>query len=317
MTDLHIIASCTDRKNLPVPDSLRLRNASAAEIAQRARAWWRQLVTSTAETRTADALYAGEHWSVVLSLSEVARASGFTPNLWVVSAGYGLIPGNALIRPYSATFSRGHVDSVVHDAARRDTAEQLKVWWRTLATYSGPSRSSARSISQLATEQPLSSVLIVASPLYVTAMEDDLTQAASQLQHPERLVIVSSLAPLARGGLAKHWIPSSARHQSRLGGSRLSLHARVAREILQSSRTPYLNARMLLAKYERLIAQSTPLRQYTRKPLTDAEVRSFIREALSQGASSWSASLRMLRAQQLACEQSRFKSLFFQVQGGS
>ena len=40
------------------------------------------------------------------------EAGGRPAQLWACSAGYGLIRADALVRPYAATFTSGHPDSV-------------------------------------------------------------------------------------------------------------------------------------------------------------------------------------------------------------
>ncbi|TSC27501.1 hypothetical protein [Corallococcus sp. Z5C101001] len=314
---LHIVASCTDRKRLPVPETLHLRHIRGAQAEVRANTWWHQLQSHMHPLGPVQELYAGEHWSVVLGLPTIAHESGFKPNLWVASAGYGLIPNEALVRPYSATFARGHADSVARDAGNQDMATQLRRWWGTLSSHAGPAPHHARTIRQLASEQSNSSILVVASPLYIAAISDDLEGAANALQHPERLLVVSSPAPLSKGLLAPHWIPSSAHHQQRLGGSRLGLHARVAREILLSAQGARLDAAEAQSKYQNLIKTSDPIQSYDRQPMTDDELRTFIRQVMDEGTKSWSAALRQLRGRQFACEQRRFKSLFVQVQENS
>lgn len=313
---LHIIASCTERKSRLVPGSLRLRDVAVDDTVMRARAWWRRLHTGHHEAFEAGTLYAGEHWSVVMGLPEVARASGFKPHLWVASAGYGLIPANASIRPYSATFARGDEDSVVKDASNRDTADQLQAWWRVLSQQAGPSSLHVRSIKDLAANEPRACILVVASPVYVAALAEDLALAARQLMKAERLLIVSTPSSLSKGPLAPHWIPSNAYHQQRLGGSKLSLHARVARELINESTVEQFDAPTLQKRYVRLIEGSAPPLVHSRTPMSDEQVCAFIRQAVKAGGKSWSASLRLLRAGGQACEQSRFKRLFLEVQEG-
>jgi len=314
---LHIIASCTERKRVAVPAALRLREVVAEDTRARAREWWRHLKTGRHATVAASALYAGEHWSVVLGLPEAARASGFTPRLWVASAGYGLIPVNAAVQPYSATFARGNEDSVVTDPGARDAADQLQLWWGSLSEYEGPAVGQARTIMALAEDEPHASILVVASSHYVAALAGDLAQAARQLTKPERLFIVSTPSTLSKGELAPHWIPSSAHHQQRLGGSKLSLHARVARELLRETPSRHFDANAVRQRYERWIETSSPPPIHHRAPMSDDQVRSYIRRVVKAGAKSWSASLRLLRSEGQACEQSRFKRLFLEVQEGS
>src|SRR5262245_44463156 len=98
---IHVIASCTDRKRLPVPPKLRLREIPDARPQIRAERWWRRLSTHQGRNVAAAELYGGDHWSVARSLPDVAAANGRSAQLWVASAGYGLVPANAPLRPYS------------------------------------------------------------------------------------------------------------------------------------------------------------------------------------------------------------------------
>lgn len=315
-TDIHIVASCTDRKRVPVPLELRLREIRALDIRTRARRWREHLRTHSHSTTQAQELYAGDHWRVVMELPTLAAQAHLHPHLWVASAGYGLIPSDAAIRPYSATFSRGHADSVAADTTSQGTTAAHRQWWQALSEEATPDPKAPRSISRLAEKSPHSRILVVASPAYVAAIEDDLRAAASVLRRPEQLLIVSTPSPLSTGPLARHWIPSSAHLQAHLGGARLSLHARVARDILQHSRrdASFLDAPQVRQYYEQLIQRSAPPKRYGRTPMTDDQVRQFIEQELRTETRSCSATLRLLRDRGLACEQQRFKRIFSKLQ---
>ena len=317
-TDIHIVVSCTDRKRVPVPPELRLRAVHALDISTRARRWWDKLRTHSHSTTHAQDLYAGDHWRVIMELPALAHQARLHPHLWVASAGYGLIPANTAIRPYSATFSRGHADSVVSDATTKGTTAAHRQWWQALSEVSVPASIEPRSISGLAKRNPHARLLIVASPAYVAALQDDLHHAAGTLHRPEQLIIVSTPSPLSTGPLAGHWVPSSAHLQAQMGGARLSLHARVARDILQRAHAHvdagFLDAPRLREYYEHLIQRSAPPKRYERTPMTDDEVQQFIVRALRTEALSCSAALRRLRDSGLACEQQRFKRLFTELQ---
>jgi hypothetical protein len=158
--------------------------------------------------------------------------------------------------------------------------------------------------------------MLVASPTYVAALEEDLAIAASTLHRPDHLLIVSTPSALAKGALARHWVPSSAHLQAHFGGSRQSLHARVARDILQRARSEagFLDAPAVRGYYEQLIRRSDPPKRYGRTPMTDDQVRQFIVQELRTDTRSCSATLRLLRDRGLACEQQRFKRIFSELQ---
>lgn len=307
-----ILASCTERKHLPIPKGLRLRTVSHRDVTERASRWWQRLMHHRSDTLPATDLYAGGHWSVVRRLPEVARTRGLRPTLWVISAGYGLVSASARLHAYSATFAPGDPDSVGRDgSANKDRQE----WWAQLARLKGPDRKAPRSIADLVREDPSVSILVVASAHYVDALEPDLVKAAARLIAPERLMIITTPGRMARGPLGSHVIAAQAQWQTILGGARTSLHARLAGKILDGA-ADGLSVDTVRARLERMLERSPAVAQDERQKMTDDDVRAFIRQALaSDPRSAHTKLLRALRDSGRACEQSRFKRLFFEVTG--
>lgn len=286
--------------------------ASASIRAQR---WWRRLSTHSTQTVPAFDLYGGDHWSVARSLPAAAIASGFDAHLWVASAGYGLVPAEAQLRPYSATFALGHSDSVflrrTDFAARSDFARE---WWAHLGERPGPTRGVPRTVTELVKDFPNACVLVVGSPDYIAAMEADLGSAISRALHPDRIVIVSRPSGFAKKTLGNNLVPSDARLQRSVGGARTSLHVRVAKRILEEIPRWDFSARVLRAHYGRVLACSSEAPTFDRERLTDEQVERFIRAEISRTAGvSCTRALRALRDRGHACEQSRFKGLFYRT----
>lgn len=263
-------------------------------------------------------LYLGDHWSVIRSLPQVAAAQGWRPQLWVASAGYGLVIDNALLLPYSATFSFGHRDSVTDFRRGPEARAANAAWWTELARQRLPSSNAPRSVQALAADNRSAVILVVASPDYVAAMQQDLEQAAAVLRSRSQLIVVSSTGRAQVNGLAPHWVSSDARLQARLGGSRISLNARLAQQMLQESARYELRADVLQQRYARLIERAPDVVQFDREAMTDAQVRDFVRKALRQSPDvSHSRLLRQLRDSGFRCEQARFKMLFREVRDAS
>lgn len=51
------------------------------------------------------AMYTGQQHTLTMKGISAARAAGIDIELWILSAGYGLIPGHRVIAPYEATFN--------------------------------------------------------------------------------------------------------------------------------------------------------------------------------------------------------------------
>jgi hypothetical protein len=152
--------------------------------------------------------------------------------------------------------------------------------------------------------------LIVASAPYLNAIETDVQEAAATLVNRSLLLIISSAYP-DTGALNRHVLPSDARFQALLGGTRASLNIRVAQLLLQQGRTELLdlhNASQYLAE---VLRRQPAIAINTRKQITDSVVKSFIKNALrDHSVPSATTLLRKLRESGNACEQARFRALY-------
>lgn len=305
---LHIVATCSDRKSQPA--AVRLRDARGRSIAERF-AEWRSAIRSTKAERTkAEELYQGGYWTIVRDLPSVATAMGWRPKLWISSAGYGVVSGDAELVPYSATFTPGHIDSVTR-SNRDDVA--MTDWWHCATASRGRL---GRSISSIAEDDPRSTILVLGSPLYLSAMMRDLAASVDQVRGRGGVFIVSSKIPSAEPTLEDTWIPSRGELQQALGGALVSLHARAARQLLRLVKPSDFvkeNVSTMTKKLEDQVTGEVKKR-VAGTAMTDDDVLRFIRSKVGTDAKvSHTRLLRELRDSGQACEQGRFRRLFNQV----
>ncbi len=310
-TRLHIVANCADRKRLPVPAERRLGTHRASGSRSRMSSFIAALSASRGESVEAKDLYVGPYWAVVRELPVVADASRIDAELWIASAGYGLVPSNAKLHGYSATFRVGEPDSVASTTEPHSVAEQVSAWWAGLASWRGPSRAPRR-VTELAAVDPRAIVMVLGSPRYVQAMSDDLRGAARLLG--DRLIIVTSHEFELGHPLRDNVVVAEERLLAEVQGARPALQARVARHILANARRHGLGAAELRRKYDKLAEGSGFRRTPERSPMTDRAVRLFITRQLHATPNlSCTRALRVLRDGGRACEQKRFKNLFREV----
>lgn len=314
---LRIVASCTQGKKYPVTSDLRLGSLPKATLDERLAMWKDRLQQSTADVVAAIDLYRGQHWAVVRDLPAVAQAAGYRAELWVASAGYGLVPADTKIHPYSATFTGSDEDSVWKpiDGDRRTA---LRRWWSGLQTLPVSSTESPRSLEALAGATPDAVFLVIGSPAYMAAIADDLAGARARLLDPQRLVVITSRDGSLPDWLGSHVVPSEAPLSAMLGGSRGSLHARTARRLLQEAAEVPLRADVIVPHYSALMSKAESVAVPARQRLADENVRNFIRETLAaNGTLSCTAALQRLRMSGQACEQRRFSGLYSEVIRGA
>lgn len=297
---VHVIVTCTNRKTRPVPGRLRLASIRGGGPARRARAWITRLSHDSSPIFPAYDLYAGEHWQVACALPRSGRRNEQV-RLWVCSAGYGLIPADAPIRPYAATFTAGSPDSVPGSAAGRTA------WWQALGDWEGPCPGQPRSISALVAREPAAVYFLVLSDSYLRACHTDIAAACGLAADLDRVIGLSAGARNP-GELSGIMVPADARLQACLGGTRQALNARIARRLLSHGIRSRAQATGNLAQ---LLAVQPAITRYERKKLTDQEVVALIAESLARSpGSSASRLLREFRDAGFACEQQRFAHLY-------
>jgi hypothetical protein len=122
----------------------------------------------------------------------------------------------------------------------------------------------------------------------------------------DRFMVVSAGARNV-GTLSDLVVPTDARLQAFLGGTRQALNARIAAHLLSLGIRSRTGAARHLA---RVLAEQSPIPRYERKKLSDAEVLALIEDGLIRmpGASA-SRLLRQFRDAGYACEQGRFGRL--------
>ena len=307
---VNMVVTCTKRKRRSPNESLRFRNITKVAIKDGFDAWVRRVCESEEDTLPARSLYAGDHWSVVGSLEQVALDSDFRATIWVCSAGYGLIGINSKIQAYSATFSSSHPDTVCRWGDGKYRRSNRELWWQLQTEWAGPDPDAPRSITGLAVADPASPLIVVASRDYMEGILSDCQGAREKLMDPDLLSIISS-GSHDLPGLNSNLLPSNVALRQLVGGSVRALNIRLSRRILSVVTHQELRASILYRECSRLVDQSPQLPLISRTRTSDYDVQEFIRENLGQNRMAGrSALLRKLRDSGRACSQNRFSRIF-------
>ena len=298
---------------MPAHEDMCLRAYSSVGESQLPIRWLRAIGAPSRSPRCAARdLYCGSHWVGVLALAETAEslAGVSSCDLWVCSAGYGLVHATEQIASYAATFARGQDDSVRGDHA---------AWWESLAKWKRSNQRRPRSVATLARRDPEAVIIVIASSGYVSAMRDDLVDARALLSDSSRLLISSATSRAQSKSanmkdLERNILP--VRSQIRLmsadaPSSRGLVNVHAVRHLLQSN--CWQDCATATTELEHVQRELGADKMPERKPMSDEQVLTFIRGELKKdGRATKTRLLRALRDSNKACEQSRFGALFEQ-----
>lgn len=300
---VHLVVTCANRKTRAVPDRLRLGDLREQRPGHRFAAWTHRLSTTVVDRIPAVDLYAGEHWQIARNLPVSLPQP---TNLWVCSAGYGLIAADTPIAPYAATFATGEADTA------GSTPAAIRDWWSRLGGWTDTEHRSPRSFTALARQNPQATIVAVLSEAYLRACADDLRQAADALADRQQLAVIGP--PGRYTDIDDLLVPVTAALRPVVGGSLQALNVRAAAHLLAAAADDLSSATLRkLAEQATAAAPPDLSRRSGGQRLTDDDVRDYITGHLANGSATATRLLRQLRQAGQSCEQSRFRTLFAEV----
>ena len=295
---LFLITNCSATKRVTSGDAVRLRNWQGS-VRQRFR-WWQHAIEGQIDGTPARDCYAGDAWTQVIAAEKASRGAS---QLWVVSAGLGLISSDLPIPNYSATFVTNDPDSVGPSHQARSE------WWKLLCDWRREI-SGFGSITDLAEANPNSVFLVALSSSYLAVIKDDLISARLVLESPDNLLIISA-GTRAMPEMESSLLPIDARFENLVGGARATLNARMLRYLVENFDVRKCNARKIKKSLNITATELAKPKLFDRARLDDVEIAAFIhKHSKLIRKTSASALLRILRDAGTACEQKRFHRIY-------
>jgi hypothetical protein len=301
---IHLITNCTNLKKTNIQGKVTLESLIREHNSQSIVSAWFEQLENAVQKVPANEVYAGDHWKVATSI--------VVPNLdlWVLSAGYGLIHSSSHIGSYDATFSSGSENSI------NNTGLSNNEWWKNLHQVRNSENFKCQSLHSLVSTNVDDVFFIATSPDYLRVILDGLKELLLDKKLTNKnLFIISSKHNIDKM-LMPYFLESSADFCSTLKGGRVSLNIRLARYLLEQDNVNAFSPKHVIDKYNHLKNTSEKLLVNNRQKLSDDEVNNFIIKELevNQGLkTSATMLLKRLRSKNLACEQKRFTKLLNKI----
>ena len=305
---INVVVTCAARKTEPAVAQARVKNLKKRTLKGRFTEWSMRMSRNSEYLVKAIDLYRGNSWSIIRKLQR-DREHGKKFRLWIISAGHGLIGADTLVAPYAATFVDGHADSVKSSQPQSTTTGD---WWKKLIQWRRQARHKVSSISDIARSYPDEPMVIAISKEYLTATYDDIVEARKLLPSPDKMVIICTGAK-KNGGLAANFLPCDARFENHFHCCRGDLNAYLLELVLKSHTAPEISAFKLKTRFKRKLDKLPKVKLQNRSRLLDRDLEAFISFNLLDGGGSHTNLLRLLRSEDCACEQKRFRKLFYRV----
>tara|TARA_R110002167_G_scaffold32683_7_gene105705 strand:- start:3141 stop:4028 length:888 start_codon:yes stop_codon:yes gene_type:complete len=260
MPQVNLILTCASNKVLKADDSLSLVNYPKKEINPLASSWISNLQNPTLPSLPALDMYSGNYWNVVKNINSLPNVK----DIWVISAGYGLIHINDYIHSYNIGFKDKSLNSLKLNL-KNPPSQFLSDWWRILTTHTN-------SITDIFKSEE--KYILFSSFDYMKAIKYDVENIITS----KNLFIVSpdtkikSLNPYILN------TPSTLRYA--LGGNKMTSSIRVVEHLVKNSKL--LTDKLTIDNYFQNLLNSTPIpilpKNKKRRKIGDKEMVKLIKE---------------------------------------
>ncbi|QYJ70322.1 hypothetical protein K0H59_14965 [Shewanella sp. FJAT-51649] len=246
--------------------------------------------------------YKGAHWSVAKSCMLELGVE-----LWIMSAGLGLINQNEHIPDYQATFSAGSDNSIpVWNKKRADSNSN---WWQLLTEYK------EHSFKVLFRDHSEDTFIVCGSKDYIRAVSADLEQAILFLEQPEKQLIIITSGNDSYPSLNRFLLRSREDMRTALQANMLSLNISLAKYFLSWLKQDTTKS-LEDFKTDQLpiLIRNAPQKKAKGQKQTESQVETYIKESISKCADVKVTNLLiMFRKEGKSFEEKRFKAVFKRV----
>jgi hypothetical protein len=302
-----LVSSCTNRKKVAAPATLQARTLQSSSLELLAEEWQERCVLAE-EKVPVRSLYAGRAFTEALAAADVADGG-----CYIVSAGLGLVSMEDEVPSYSLTVAGKDENNILSkvEGSHASPAE----WWAVLTR----SQLKKSPLSDLI-ENSLDSLVVLALPSsYVELVADDLAALSALAAKRVRVIGLPSLRTFLPETVVDSLVPYDERFEapeSGRAGTRSDFPQRAARHFMESIVTLAASGDAKL--HSSLVAKALDGYCRPKRPQrerhTDEMLKEVIHDLWAESQGRVTNALRLLRSKRkIACEQSRFKRLFWEV----
>ncbi len=317
MSNINLITTCTNGKHGDRNNSLNLSEYSSGRVSSNVliHSWCSALKEALSKSALiyVEDLYKGGHWTTAKAIFKAYHV-----DLWVLSAGLGLLHYRDKVVPYKATFSTGQEESIPLYSNEYTGKSFHRTWWKAITEKSVFKSSHPESITELMKEKSQEYFIICGSPDYINAIELDVINGLEYLANPRKqLLVITSKKVNSR--LEKYLLKSDNRVAEWLACNMLMLNISLAQYVVKNFTIKQLDDLSVisqeLSEEFQLLPERDAKKGARRSP---EEVGRYISSLIQQQPEiSATRALRAFRDSGNSFEEKRFRTLFKVISGGN
>lgn len=310
MSNINLITTCTNGKHYGSRDILSLSQFSSGRPPSNVlvNSWCNALneAISTSATVCAEDLYKGGHWATAKAILD-----DYPIDLWILSAGLGLLHHKDNVVPYKATFAVGYDESIPLYSQEYVGKSFHRTWWKEITNRSIFKSKHPTSIVELMKKRKRDYYIICGSPDYINAIELDIINGLEYLVDAKKQLLIITSKKI-NGRLTTYLFKTNQNMAQWLRCNMLMLNISVAKYIVKEFTSKQLNDLNELSQKLKEELKELPERE-VKKGIrrSPEEVKSFILKIMEKNPGiSATHALREFRDSGNSFEEKRFRAEF-------
>jgi len=310
VSEIRLITTCTNGKNSEVNNILDLSQYYSGQTSAKIliNSWCNAIneALATSKTTCAENLYKGGHWSTARAILKQHPV-----DLWILSAGLGLLHYKDQVVPYKATFAVGYKESIPLYSQEYVGKSFHRTWWKEITNKSFFKFRHPTSIKELMENNNKDFFIICGSPDYINAIELDVINGLGYLVDAKKQLLIITSSKIS-DRLTGYLFKTNKNMAQWLGCNMLMLNISMAKYIIKEFTSKTLDNLSELSLRLTDELKKLPEREVKKGIRRNPdEVRSFILELIRQnpGLSATNA-LREFRDSGNSFEEKRFRAEF-------
>ena len=121
---IQVIVTCAANKTVDVPEELQFGKLPTLPVTESVDEWVKRLKSTDVDLVKMIDLYKGGYWNIVKDINQNSKVD----NVWVLSAGYGIVNANQSVKPYAIALKDNSYDSIKLNTKGQDK-QSYSQWW--------------------------------------------------------------------------------------------------------------------------------------------------------------------------------------------
>ncbi len=214
---IQVIVTCAANKTVDVPEELQFGKLPTLPVTESVNEWINRLKSTDVDLIKMIDLYKGGYWNIVKDINQHPKVD----NVWVLSAGYGIVNANQSVKPYAIALKDNSYDSIKLNT-KGQNKQSYSQWWDIITAKRKVS------IIDIYNQNPDDIFIVYASFEYMKAIKNDFINIVDK----PNVLIISPDTKIKE--FTPYILNTNLRLRSFLGGNKMTVSPLTVKHLIEN-----------------------------------------------------------------------------------